>query len=150
MAFGISFKRWILAFVLLYVCVFGKNFGTPLTTLDETLFYLISLFFFSFHVLSRILTGYADEDGSEGEDGGDGEIGGGFDGNGGGIGGIGGAGGADGGFGGGAGGGLGGGFGGGGGLGAGGGVGGGLGGGGDPTQIFSRALQCFNDRYVSA
>jgi len=152
MAFGISVKRWILTFVLLYVCVFGKNFGTPLTRLDETSFYLISTFFFFcvFHVLSHNLIGYADDDdegGSEGENGG--EIGGGFGGPGGGIGtGGGGIGGAGGGGFGGAGGGIGGG---GAGVGGGGGFGAGGGGvGGDPSQIFAKALLCFNDKYVSA
>ncbi|KOM29168.1 hypothetical protein LR48_Vigan635s009300 [Vigna angularis] len=110
MAFGISVKRCILAFVLLYVCVFGKNFV------------------------------YADEDGSEGENGG--EIGGGFGGTGGGIGSGGGGIGSGGG-------GIGAGIGGGG-IGAGGGgeFGAGGGGVGDPTQFFSKALQCFNDRYI--
>ncbi|XP_052731763.1 uncharacterized protein LOC108322283 [Vigna angularis] len=126
MAFGISVKRCILAFVLLYVCVFGKNFV------------------------------YADEDGSEGENGG--EIGGGFGGTGGGIGsgggGIGSGGGGIGTGGGGIGAGIGGGgigAGGGGEFGAGGGggeFGAGGGGVGDPTQFFSKALQCFNDRYI--
>ncbi|KAL9314898.1 hypothetical protein ACSQ67_020350 [Phaseolus vulgaris] len=127
MAFGFSLKRWILTFVLLYVCVFGKNFG------------------------------YADEDDSDGENGG--EIGGGFGGTGGGFGGTGGGGfggsgggivgggtgvGGGGGFGGSGGGIVGGGTG----VGGGGGFGGGGGGVGDSSQIFAKALLCFNDKYI--
>ncbi|XP_027339226.1 keratin, type I cytoskeletal 9 [Abrus precatorius] len=111
MAFSVSVRRWILTFALLYVCLFGKNFGN------------------------------ADDDGSEAQNGG------GFGGAGAGFGG------AGGGFGG-AGGGVGGGARGGGGAGAGGGgaggfgAGGGGGGVGDPSQIISKALLCFNDKYI--
>ncbi|RDX79583.1 hypothetical protein CR513_39979 [Mucuna pruriens] len=96
MASRVGVRRWILTFVLLYVCVFGKNFGN------------------------------ADEDESEAQTGG------GFGGAGTGIGG------AGGGVGGGAGAGAGGG---GGGFGVGGGV-------GDPSQIISKALLCFNDKNI--
>ncbi|XLT90331.1 hypothetical protein HN873_012006 [Arachis hypogaea] len=104
MAFELSFRRWILAFALFYVCLFWK-------------------------------LGNADY----GDDQPGNQIGSGFGGAGVGIGGnpagagVGG-------------GGSGGGFGGGGGGGGGGGAGGG--GFGDPTQIVSKALLCFNDKYI--
>ncbi|XP_020235130.1 oxysterol-binding protein 1 [Cajanus cajan] len=123
MAFRVGVRRWILTFALLYVCIFGKNFGN------------------------------ADEDESEGQTGGGGfgGVGAGIGGAGGGVGGGVGTGAGGGGFGAGGGGlGAGGGIGGfgAGGSGAGGGGGGGGGGVGDPSQIFSKALLCFNDKNI--
>ncbi|KAG4949116.1 hypothetical protein AAZX31_15G137300 [Glycine max] len=97
--FQVSVRRWILTFAILYVCVFGKNFGN------------------------------ADEDESEAQTGGGGYggVGGGFGGAGAGV------------------------VGGGGGFGAGGGgfgAGGGGVGSGDPAQIVSKALLCFNDKNI--
>ncbi|XP_057430591.1 uncharacterized protein LOC130723530 [Lotus japonicus] len=106
MAFQVSVRRWILAFALLHVCLFWKNFGNGDDYMPET---------------------------QEGT---------GFGGGGGGGAGVGGGSGA--GIGGG-GGGIGGGSGG---VGVGGSAGEGGAGIGDPSQIVTKALLCFNDKYI--
>lgn len=124
MALRISVRRWILVFALLYVCLFFNlnNFGEA-----------------------------DDDEGDTQIGGGFGGVGAGNGGGGAGFGGGSGVGGGGGGSGVGGAGGIGGG-GGGSGVGGAGGIGGGGGGGGggigDPSQIISKALLCFNDKYI--